>query len=161
MENVKKVSTTGAAWLLVSGHQSSGFGWVTAEKVELGVTPAMTAFSAEHLWDIRLFDDLGEWHCWKAGGKWTAKLRLAQDWTARRERQFALWGTGVTEEGEWWRISEQRGTTLRVPKAALAHLDASNLPLQLEAWERVGCEPETGLAGIEDAMLRKITTKEG
>jgi len=156
MDERSNVSTAGPAWLLLSGYQASGFGLVTEDRVILGLTPNVPEFAPEHLWDVRLFGDKGEWHCWRVGSKWKGRLALAEAWEQPRERKFALWGTDVRDDGDWWSVFEKRGAAVKVPKRLWPELNTRHLPLLLCVWERVDQEPDTGLAGVGDAMLRGL-----
>ncbi len=143
------------AWILFQGAPASGFGRVKSGVLELKLTPeGVKQFVPERYWDVRMFGELGEYHCWKGSDqKWRMRFasRCDPDWTFTTTRNYALWGTENLPKGEWFRRSEDRGATVWIPAAALPGVGEKD-DVSLNAKLRIE-QDDAGIAGIVDAML--------
>lgn len=154
------------AWILLQGAGATGFGYVTDSGLLWGLQPKEIEFAGSLPSDIRIFGENGEWHCWKLGGKWSARFAGSAEWGDEiHERCQPLWGSKVRTEAGWHYITEDRGATIQLPTAWRETLAENDLPLILVVREKIGKDEESGLAGIVDAMLcgielRRVETKE-
>ena len=142
------------AVVLLQGYPATGFGRVSKDTLELRLTPEVPVFDATYYWDVRLFGETGEWHCWRLpGGEWRGRLAKPDEWRDTRKKQLVLWGPqqgrGTPEAG--WICCEEpaRGAKVWAPSAA-----PLPFPVLLQVLERVEVEKDTGLSGVTDAMLR-------
>lgn len=165
VEHAADVAGAGAgACALIQGYPGSGFAEVCGGELLLGLSPRVDGFDPTYYWDVRLFGEKGEWHCWSDGGRWRGRLaKVVQDhFTCDRirERSFALWGSRVAQD-DGWQVCEEtgRGVQVRVPRSWRAELSEKDLPVLLRIWERVEPEPGTGLAGVVDALIRGFLHK--
>ena len=152
---VPEISSSGVATVLVQGYPSTGFGRVTKESVEWKLSPEGSAFDARYSFDVRLFGDLGEYHCWCLGkNQWKCRLAKKDDerWKRRApDRKFVLWCAAQKTENGWTYLTEQRGIKFWAP--INGH---PKKHIFLPLWERIETEEKTGLAYIKDAMLRPL-----
>ena len=107
------------AWMVIQGAPGTGVARVKAGVLELKLVPEVREFVPERYWDIRMFGEKGEYHCWMTSDRtWRARFAKQHDdpdWTITTIRSYPLWGTQNKREGEWFRRSEERGTTVRNP----------------------------------------------
>jgi CRISPR-associated protein (TIGR03984 family) len=160
----KEVSDDGPAYGLLQGYPATGFCSVENGGLLLGVSPSeVTEFDPEYYWDVRLFGNLGEWHCWRTPKGWFGRLatKSCEEWNDPVKRWMALWGSRVVSDSDWHLLSENRGARVRVPQSWRRALEDKDLPILLEIWERVEPESETGIAGVVDAMVRGFCHKDG
>jgi len=111
------------------------------------------------MWDLRLFSETAEWHCWKTGdGTWRARLAKAVDWRDFELRDYVVWGRQKADrEGDWTRLSEANGVSLYVPLEVTG--DLKQVPVRLRARLAVDRDGD-GLAYIADFMLYGLHQKE-
>ncbi len=155
MSKVSDVSSSSVAIALVQGYPATGFARVTPTRVDWRLSPDDGVFDSRYSSDVRLFGDLGEWHCWSVrSDQWRGRLAREADegWVdSALARDYVLWGTRVDERMDGWTcVSEARGVRLWIP------LEANDLPVFLPVKERVDREEDTGIAYIRDAMLRPL-----
>lgn len=144
------------AWLFWQDPTFIGFAKVLDDRVDIQPEgPAGLEFAL--LRDFRLFGDAGEWHVWRTGqGRYAGRLRPAApspDFPCFDESHY-LWGTAVCSETEtvsgWTCVTEDRGMRIWLPWSP-----AGNVPPALKVRQFIDRDPDTGLAGIVDAMLMK------
>ncbi|HET6842929.1 MAG TPA: CRISPR-associated protein Csx19 [Candidatus Angelobacter sp.] len=152
----------GTAVLLIQGHPATGFGRVSGGKIDLRLEPGLQQTAEDLPWslcfDIRMFGDRGEWHCWRIEGSiWRGRFagRDREEWQEKDGKAFArhyvLWGTKFTREGDWVRCSESRGSVVWVPAESYGEKEGE--PAHLAVRERVEFDAETGIASVADAMI--------
>ena len=151
----KAAALAGEPLLLLQGYEWIGFARWRDRTFEF---PPGVAFSwrFSEMWDLRLFSETGEWHCWKTGdGIWCARFANAGDWRDFELRDYVLWGRQAHRpNGSWTNIFEANGASIQVPFAV--HDDLKDSPVRLSAWLAVDYDPATGQAHIADAMLRRL-----
>lgn len=152
---------TAEATILFQGAEASGFGRVQAGRLELRLTPDVKTFQPGRYWDIRMFGDQGEYHCWKIGKQWRARLAKPGDpeWGGAVTRKYALWGTDSRESGDWFELWETRGARVHLPKTQLPGLREKRLPVRLTTLLRIEADETSGVVGVVDAMLRFFEVK--
>lgn len=152
--------------LLAQGYPFTGF-VLLCDEDRLSPPPGVDAATFDDwslFWDLRLFGDLGEWHLWReADGEWSGRLAEPEDpsWKDAIPREDVLWGSrnpSQEQDGVQWTLySENRGAAVWVPPTGIEMMRFARLRL----WQRVDYDSHTGLAGVTDAMLRKIESTEG
>lgn len=107
------------------------------------------------MWDVRLFCESGEWHCWKTGdGIWRARFAQAAEWKDEEVRDYVLWGREAHPNSSWTSIREANGTCIDVPFPVGG--DLKQTPVRLRVWLAIGYDKATGQAYIADLMLRHL-----
>jgi CRISPR-associated protein (TIGR03984 family) len=139
------------ATVLFQGYPYTGFARLAGGQLSLPNGAGDVLFDKDLYWDIRMFGPEGEWHLWRkdAKGGWGDRFRAANAWQGAIERDYVLWGKRDDAEEGWSCLSEARGATVWVPGGAGDHL-ALRMKLEVEP------DPETGMAGIVDAMICEI-----
>lgn len=147
--------------LLVQGHPATGFARMAGGKLDFHLEPDVHEVGIELPWrlyfDVRIFGERGEWHCWRVqGAHWRGRFagRDENEWQVKPgkafSRSYALWGEQFKREGDWVRWSEKRGAVVWTP----ARYDKDDQqPFRLEVRQRVEFDQETGIAGVVDAMI--------
>jgi hypothetical protein len=166
LHEYRKQVSKGSAVLLAQGYPFTGF-VLLRDGDRLSPPPGVdaAAFGDWNLfWDLRLFGDLGEWHLWREDdGEWSGRLAEPADltWKDSIPREDVLWGSrNLSQEQDgvqWILYSEKRGAAVWTPDTGIEMKRFARLRL----WQRVDYDSRTGLAGIVDAMLRKIESREG
>lgn len=146
--------------LLVQGHPATGFAVASEGKIDFRLEPdvheAVSDLPWRHYFDVRMFGSHGEWHCWRIHEeRWRGRLatRADDEWQETGKafsREYALWGTKFDAHGNWIRCSEKRGAIVWVPAE---YCQAKHDPFRLQVCQRVEFDPETGIAGVADAMI--------
>ncbi len=146
------------AWVFLQEPRLVAFGVVTPGRVEW---PPGARVDWDRVFDLRLFNDQGEWHYWRAGtngGK--ARLRLRKGGDDLLEEGHFLWGTEVVPlAGRWLELRETRGAAIKLPLAG--RVKGTVLPLRLSVCQMIDYDKDTGMAGIVDAFLVGLTDKAG
>ena len=144
-----------AAWILLQEPGFIGFGVVQASEI---CWPPDVEPDWEHVSDLRLFGEIGEWHVWRHwDGNWQSRLLELKNIKGALTEYHALWGNDVkSDTPPWVKLVEERGTEIWLP---LAELTEKDLPLRLKLKQSVDYDPESHLAGITDAALVGLTRK--
>lgn len=145
-----------AAWILLQEPGFIGFGVVQGNKI---CWPPDVEPDWEHVSDLRLFGEKGEWHVWRHwNGDWKSRLRGSQNIKNALTEYHALWGNDVESDTRpWVKLVEERGIEIWLP---LAELTKEDLPLRLKLKQIVDYDPESYLAGITDAVLVSLVNSE-
>jgi CRISPR-associated protein (TIGR03984 family) len=143
------------AWALVQEPAMVSFGVIT---------PKGSLWNGDVDWsrltDLRIFSKVGEWHVWqKKSGVWGTRLRkFAKGSDEIISQHHYIWGTQAKkEDGVWSFTYESRGFKVYIP----ASFENEDLPLYLEVNQVVDYHPETHIAGIVDAFLTGLYTRDG
>jgi CRISPR-associated protein (TIGR03984 family) len=149
----------GDALLLIQGYEWIGFArWRNGDFELPPGAPFEWQFT--EMWDLRLFSETTEWHCWKTGdGTWRARLAKAADWRDFELRDYVVWGRQEpAREDAWTNLSEANGVSIYVPIEVAGDLKLA--PVRLSARLAVDYDND-GLAYISDVMLHRLYQKEG
>ena len=133
--------------VLVQGYEWTGLGYYRNGEIDFG---RKLPFLWTEYWDVRVFGEKGEWHCWRSGDVWRARYAAVEDWKDHEVRDYVLKGREI--QGKW--VQESGGARYYYPMP-LAD-DLKNRPLRLCAWLEVAEDSDTGLRYFRDAMLREI-----
>jgi CRISPR-associated protein (TIGR03984 family) len=139
-------------FILVQGYEWTGLGQFSNGEFKFG---RLIEWRWSEIWDVRLFGDTGEWHCWKSGdGSWFGRFAATESVPKefRIERDYVLWGRSI-EKGKNW-AQEANGASVFIPIPVEGNL--AQRPLRLMAWELIQSDPKTGQCFIADAMLRGV-----
>jgi CRISPR-associated protein (TIGR03984 family) len=149
------------AWMIVQLDEAIGFGVVDGSGIILD--PALrTPLTLGRLLDARVFNEHGEIHLWR-GPDGQPRARGRRDEDGREEAStfdegWLLWGTRVDEANEgsgWTTVTEDRGTTVRVP-VAITNADRQ-LPLRLVVRQYLD-EDDLGMPSFGDVRFVGLTT---
>ena len=154
--NLSNVTEKNTAWVLLQEPGFIGFGVVQSDKIcwPPDVQPDWTRVS-----DLRLFGEKGEWHVWPHwNGGWQSRWLRTEDMADTLTEYHALWGTDVQPGTPWLKLVEDRGTEIQLPLEELKKVD---LPLRLKLKQVIGYDDKSGLAGITDAALVALVSKDG
>lgn len=142
------------AWALVQEPAMVGFGIIT---------PRGSLWHGDVDWsrliDLRIFSEAGEYHVWqKRPGVWGNRLRKStEEYNEIISEHHYIWGTQVKkEDGIWSFTYESRGFKVYIP----ASFEDEDLPLYLAVNQVVDYHPQTHIAGIVDAFLIGLYTKD-
>jgi CRISPR-associated protein (TIGR03984 family) len=146
----------GSAYLLIQGYPSTGFSRIQNRALEFRLYPAVDSIEDsdwDYYFDVRMFGELGEWHCWRAPSLgWRGRLAKTSEWQNSFDRSHVLWGTRFEKQDSWWQCAEGRGAQIWVP--ALLNVSAQR-PGALRVRQKVEFDQD-GLAGVTDAMVLAI-----
>ncbi len=155
--NLSNVTEKDTAWVLLQEPGFIGFGVVQSDKIcwPPDVQPDWTRVS-----DLRLFGEKGEWHVWSHWNEgWQSRWLKAEDIDDALTECHALWGTDFQSgTPPWVKLMEDRGIEIWLP---LVNLECRHLPLRLKLKQVIGYDDKSGLAGITDAALVALVSKDG
>lgn len=152
-------SACAADHALLEGYAYTGLARIAGGKLELPPAAYLQPGAGSDwplYWDIRVFGPSGEWHAWKdSSGVWRDRRFSSNDKPRGIiQRRFPFYGTTVKQNGNWWCCSEERGYEIWSPIPVPA-----GKTLFLNALLIVDQEPDTGLAGVVDTVIRGLEVK--
>ena len=159
LRQAAKAVGEGRASLLLQGYPYTCFARII-ESGSLELPPPFRECPPnwDLFWDVRVFGPKGEWHAWRDGaGRWWDRRYEAKESENEIHRRYVLWGTAVEVTSDVWSCCyEERGAEVWVPFEATGH----RLPLRLKLKLLIDYEPETGMAGVVDAVMCDFDSKE-
>lgn len=154
--------SAGGAWVITQLEAGVGFGSILDSVLEFDPTLG-AELTLGNLLDARVFNEHGEVHIWRgvdgrprAHGRADARGESA----ATFDEGWSMWGTRCRkgQHDGWTEITEDRGTTLRVPLAIGD--ERAELPLRLGVRHYLG-EDDLGMPRILEIRFIGLATQAG